>query len=168
MDSTGSSDARTVLNEHLQCYALPFGVIGFIIDLAGYLIWNCVFSWLSFWRKELERPERNMFLNACGLLGGIAIASYNATRCKSYWPLILISIWRAGIAWALNTISIISNWESTLEEDEAGATWLVWLSPCYPSSIIVGLVGMGEIARQSWIEVKMKISRDILPKEPEY
>ncbi|KAF2477193.1 uncharacterized protein BDR25DRAFT_339180 [Lindgomyces ingoldianus] len=143
------------LHEQMQCFALPFGVIGFVMHLlANWMLFYLICD-ESIWRGDtIKYPLMNFSMGSMGLLGGLGISIYNAIRCRDSWPLILISVWKAGFVIATNGASMLANWALSKGEDNANAVFALLM---YPTTIIIGLVGLGAIAREGWEDYRMKI-----------
>jgi hypothetical protein len=80
----------------MQCYGLPFGVVGV---MSNYLLYYTVFvlstgnSPLRPW-KALTHARLDLYLSWISLVGGVATSGLTLVRCRSYWQLLVIAGWK--------------------------------------------------------------------------
>ncbi|KAF2192800.1 hypothetical protein K469DRAFT_717395 [Zopfia rhizophila CBS 207.26] len=143
------------LHEHMQCFALPYGGIGFVMhNLANWALFYLVCD-ESPWRNEpIKHAKINFYFAFLGVLGGPGIAIYNAIRCKDYWPLILVSLWKGAFALTTNAASMVSSWALIKNHENDDAIYGIFL---YPLTIVIGLAGLGVVMEQGWGDYRMKI-----------
>ena len=124
------------LNTHMQCFALPYGAIGFVAHLLVNWAVFYLISEESPWKnKELQHFGTNFYFASLGMFGGFAVSLYNAYRCRHYWPLVLISIWKAVYCAIINGASMVTNWSLHKGQNNSNeALVYIW----YPFALITG------------------------------
>jgi hypothetical protein len=144
------------LRSDMQCFVLPYGGVGFLLDalvLHGmrFLVGN-----QSPWNgQKLEHQPLNIYFSSIGMCGSFAIAVYSATRCKFSRPLVLASLWRGSYVVLFNFVSIVLNYES--HKTTSRKSPLGWASLFYTATSILGVVGVSRTARAGWDDTMMKI-----------
>ncbi|KAF2731005.1 hypothetical protein EJ04DRAFT_567191 [Polyplosphaeria fusca] len=145
------------LRAHMQCFALPYGGIGFVIHILAYVSIFCIICHQSPWNM---RPIKRISLNCClgilGLGGGLAMGIYSAVQCRGYWPLVVVSIWKGLFALIINVGSMRQNWAYS-DGNEFASNWVNLFLVAGSGVVVFGLVGMGATVQQGFEETSMKI-----------
>lgn len=101
----------------LQCYALPYGLIGFISHLLTYLTMYLLSRGLDPllpWR-HLRYKYYNLFISTLGLLITIVVTVLTIIRCKNGWQLILLATWKLVFSLTLSAMALhaatLIDWE---------------------------------------------------------
>ncbi|KAF2106517.1 hypothetical protein BDV96DRAFT_654711 [Lophiotrema nucula] len=143
------------LNSKIQYFALPYGAIGFVANLlANWAVLKLISEESPWKNEELKHYGTNFYFATLGLFGGSAVSLYNAYRCRHYWPLVLISIWKGVSCAIINGASMVANWSLHKGENNSNeALVYMW----YPFALIMGFVGMGVVIEQGWEDQRMKI-----------
>ncbi|TFK29559.1 hypothetical protein FA15DRAFT_664107 [Coprinopsis marcescibilis] len=98
-----SSNGTSVLEsfaEEIQCYSLPYGLLGFISHVLTYYTIVC----LWFGRKPLWPFSRVSFsrfdlaLGGFGLLISTLLSIVTIVRCKDTWQLLVIAVWKMSMS----------------------------------------------------------------------
>jgi hypothetical protein len=141
----------------MQCFTLPYGSIGFVLDLLVVYGTYSISCGCSPWKGEkIEHHLMNIYFSFIGLSGSVAIAIYNATLCNDHRPLALVSIWKGTYVGFYNLISMTSHWKS-YKSTEPIDNNITFVLIAYTLSGIFGLIGLGNIAREGWDDRNMKI-----------
>lgn len=107
------------IQEQLQCYALPYGLIGFVSHLLTY--WTMIFlargrDPLLPW-KLLRYKMFNFIISTVGLLITVMLTILTMIRCRNDWQIILIAVWKLVFSVTLSAMAIhashLINWPHT-------------------------------------------------------
>lgn len=102
----------------IKCYAIPYGVIGFVSHLWTY--WTIVC--LIYYRKPyfpflpISNSRIDPFLAIAQGLGTAVLTGFNISRCKLSWQLVCISAWKMTFSLGL-TFTTISAWATKGKAD---------------------------------------------------
>jgi hypothetical protein len=161
----------TTLADEIQCYSIPYGLIGFLSHLLSY--YTILIT--AFGRRPLApwRPleERNRIVNILQLIGTVGLALYTIYACHNRWQFVLLGVWKLlwnvvksvwGVAtsWRVFTKNEAERLErrpglSPMQRinlaskagtaDRKGHNFLVTLTSGYCCAAIVGLVGVASL-----------------------
>lgn len=99
------------IEEDIQCYALPYGTIGFVSHL---ITWYTVFILLGFRMplnplNKLRHTTFNICLAVISAIGTFSISILNIARCRQRWDLVLILVGKLVLTstWGFATILAI-------------------------------------------------------------
>ena len=144
------------LRTDIQCFVLPYGGIGFALDLLVVFGFFILTGERSPWNgEELKHQRLNMYFSFLGLGGGCGVTAYTMIRCNAYSPLVVASVWKGFRVIIFNIISLFCNNYSHRRVNSV--TYLIWLEFCYLIISIVGTVALSQIGRASWDDSSMKI-----------
>ncbi|KAM7184883.1 hypothetical protein V8F20_012020 [Naviculisporaceae sp. PSN 640] len=103
-----SLPATASIPSQLQCYALPYGLIGFISHLLTYLTMfllsrglDPLFPW-----RYLRYKYYNLFISTLGLLITVVVTILTIIRCKNGWQLILVATWKLVFSLTLSAMAL--------------------------------------------------------------
>ncbi|KAM7190203.1 hypothetical protein V8F20_009825 [Naviculisporaceae sp. PSN 640] len=105
--TTGKTNNGTVHDE-IQCYALPYGAIGFASHILTYMTVIC----LSLGRNPLIpclRLQNRKFNLAVAILGffiSFPLTVVTMVKCRNTWSFILIAVWKLTLSTTLTAMSI--------------------------------------------------------------
>ncbi|SPQ21436.1 8b286668-35fc-4987-9deb-17832c2848eb [Thermothielavioides terrestris] len=94
--------------EQIQCYALPYGAIGFSSHLLTYLtafLLSIGRHPLLFWNR-LKRRRFNIFVSAVGFCVSCPVTVLTMVRCRRTWPFILLAIWKLFLSATITIMAI--------------------------------------------------------------
>lgn len=159
-ETVSPASPLTDLYSHMQCFALPYGALGFTLHILANWVIFCMIADESPWRSSgIKHAPQNFFAAWLGLLGGVAISIYNAIRCRHYWPLVVVSIWKGMFAGVINGASMVAN----LSVISGRETYLdLYVYTTYPFAVATGLAGLGVMIEQGWVDLRMKIGESEL------
>jgi len=96
--------------EQIQCYALPYGGIGFISHLLTYATVICLSngrSPLTPWRT-LSHRRLNIGLAMLGVSVSFPVAILTMVRCRNAQKYAIIAVWKLALSLTLTAITIHS------------------------------------------------------------
>jgi len=153
--NTTTTPLDNILSD-MQCFVLPYGGIGFALDLLVLYGAYCLFGIQSPWKgKKLKHQPLNIYFSLIGMFGSFGVAVYNSKRCHSSWPLVVASVWKGSHVSMFNFISFASNYDN--QRKKIDKNHFFWLATVYTSISIAGTVGLSRIARAGWSDSTMKI-----------
>lgn len=91
-------------HQQMQWFALPHGAIAWLPGLGEHQKKNHQSG-----RSHLESQNANFVLASLGLIRGIPISCYSAVQCKGSWQLVVMTVWKAVVAYCLNASRISRN-----------------------------------------------------------
>lgn len=101
-------NTHVTIQQQLQCYALPYGLIGFISHLLTYLTMfllargrDPLFPW-----RFLRHKKFNMVISAVGLVTTVVVTLLTMMRCRNGWQLILVATWKLLLSLTLSIMAI--------------------------------------------------------------
>lgn len=96
------------VKEQIQCYALPYGGIGFASHALTYLTVVCLALGRNpLWPfRKLGNKVFNIVVSVIGLLITLPLTVLTMLRCRNEWQFILIAVWKLVLSLTLSTISI--------------------------------------------------------------
>jgi hypothetical protein len=140
----------------MQCFVLPYGGSGFVLDLLVLYGVPFLLDDQSPWKgQRLEHQPLNMYFSLIGMFGSFGVAVYNARRCHNSWPLVVASVWKGSHVSMFNFIGFACNYKSSGKSFDR--IYLGWLQLSYTGISIAGTVGLSRIARDGWGDSNMKI-----------
>jgi hypothetical protein len=94
--------------EQIQCYALPYGAIGFSSHVLTYMTVLCLANGRSplIPCKRLENKTINLLVAIIGLLISFPVTVLTMIRCRNSWPFILIAVWKLVLSVTLSSMAI--------------------------------------------------------------
>lgn len=108
IDSSIPKTRNGTFEDGLQCYALPYGGIGFLSHILTY--WTV--GWLLVsrmpWKpwQYLKKWKIDLVLSSCSLLFTFAISILALVRCRFHWPFVLIAIWKTSFSLTITCTGI--------------------------------------------------------------
>ncbi|KAK0730252.1 hypothetical protein B0H67DRAFT_446995, partial [Lasiosphaeris hirsuta] len=139
------------IQEQIECYALPYGAIGFASHVLTYLTVVA----LSLGRDPLMpwRPLRHRWFDTALALVGFCITLsmtvLTMLRCRNTWPFILIAVWKQVFSTTLTVMAVHAAAPASHfgSEPDFGKIWW-WCIP-YSLGAIVGFVGIMELVKEN-------------------
>jgi hypothetical protein len=120
------------LTGEIECYSLPYGGLGFASHIMTYWAITC----LSLGRRPLWPASRlkydrwDNWLAILGLVGGTALASFTAIRCRNTWELLVIGIWAMSTTITNGLVGIHASWIVKRAASKNNAPpWRIWSDP---------------------------------------
>ncbi|KAK4214913.1 hypothetical protein QBC37DRAFT_313340 [Rhypophila decipiens] len=106
----GSTSHGTItpIPAQIQCYALPYGLIGFISHLLTYLTMYLLSRGrdpLLPWRF-LRYKVYNLILSSLGLIITIVLTILTMVRCRNGWQLLLVATWKLTFSLTLSIMAL--------------------------------------------------------------
>lgn len=153
MNTTSSLDD---LHAEMQCFVLPYGGIGFALNLLA--AWGFFFltdrqsPWCG---EKLKHRSLNVYFSLIGMCGSFAITGYQAHRCRSFGPLLFAALCTGSRVTILNFISVVWNYDE--HNKTFGSGFLGFMFFTYFGFAIAGVWGVSQIARAGWDDGNMKI-----------
>jgi hypothetical protein len=94
--------------EQIQCYALPFGGIGFASHVLTYVTVLCLAKGVNPMLpcRELNHRVWNIALAILGFLVTLPLTVLTMIRCRNTWPFILIAVWKLVFSVTLSSMAI--------------------------------------------------------------
>lgn len=148
------------VQEQIQCYTMPYGGIGFLSHVLTYL----TVAGLAFGRspllpwRHLAHKRFNILMASAGLMATVVLAALSIARCRQTWPLLLIAVWKLILSITLSAMTI----HAAIEIQETGLyvyrrekgnfLRILWWLILYVIGTIVGLAGVGKLARDHFAE----------------
>ncbi|KAF8537310.1 hypothetical protein BDD12DRAFT_887999 [Trichophaea hybrida] len=143
------------LQSEIQCYALPYGTIGFVSHLLTYYTIFMItigHSPMLPWH-ELSAPHLDIFLGAVGLLVGFILTIFTMVRCHQRWEFLLIAMWKSSLSITLGTLSVHADLilrRDLLVDIDQMIEEAIWWLIIYGVGTIIGLAGLGRLVVKSW------------------
>lgn len=81
----------------LQCYSLPYGIMGFLSHLLSYYTIICLITArrpLQPWR-HITHGRLDLLEAILSMLGTTTCSILTLVRCRGEWPFILVAVWKA-------------------------------------------------------------------------
>lgn len=154
MNTTASPLSQ--LHSQMQCFALPYGGIGFAVNFA--VDWVICFILIdeSPWRADdIRHPLMNAYFALVGLLGGLSVAIYSIVRCSTPWPFVLIGVWKLMYIGSVTFFSLTCNWALDAGGDDSKWPPITIVHMALMS--VIGVAGAGALAQDGWEDHRMKI-----------
>ncbi|KAF8248504.1 hypothetical protein K440DRAFT_547721 [Wilcoxina mikolae CBS 423.85] len=137
----------------IECYALPYGVIGFLSHiLTYYTMFLLTFGRSPFapWRR-LNSPKLDLFLAIAGLAIGTTVTIFSMVRCRQRWQFLLLAVWKAMLSITLGALSAHS---ATLVHRIIDYSLITaktaWWLLLYVLGIVIGFVGLVSLIAKVW------------------
>jgi len=94
------------LREEIQCYALPFGVIGTLSHILTLYTFLMLAHGLSPWRwRPNKRYKLDAWLASIGLCILVGTTIVTLVRCRQKWEFVLMAVWKLVLSVSLNGLS---------------------------------------------------------------
>ncbi|KAK3682870.1 hypothetical protein B0T22DRAFT_445037 [Podospora appendiculata] len=96
------------IKEQIQCYALPYGAIGFASHVLTYLTVFCLSTGrnpLMPW-AHLAHRRFNLIIATIGFLVSFPLTVLTMVRCRNSWSFILIAVWKLVLSVTLTSMTI--------------------------------------------------------------
>jgi len=127
----------TTLSGEIECYSLPYGGLGFASHVMTYWTISCLsLGRRPLWPSSRLRYERwDNWLAILGLVGGTALASFTAIRCRNTWELLVIGIWAMSMSITNGLVGIHASWairRAASKSNTPSQTSTIWSSPSLP------------------------------------
>jgi hypothetical protein len=120
----------------MQCYSLPFGVIGW----ASHILILCTLAWIWEGSPLKRHPWRGTIIGSIILICSIVLANFAYIRCRNNRALSWIVIWRAfqSILLGCSVIIVSISKPETKPESQKFNTWM------FPNLLVamVGWIGL--------------------------
>lgn len=96
------------IKEQLQCYALPYGGIGFASHILTYATVLCLAKGLNplVPCRPLRHRWWNLLLAGVGLLVTLPLTVLTMVRCRRSWQFILIAVWKLVLSVTLSSMAV--------------------------------------------------------------
>ncbi len=96
------------IKEQIQCYALPYGGIGFASHILTYLTVLCLAKGVNplVPCRPLRHKMFNLGLAILGILITLPITVLTMVRCRNSWQFILIAVWKLVLSVVLSSMAI--------------------------------------------------------------
>ena len=163
----------TTLQDEIQCYSIPYGLVGFISHLASYY----TLAITAVGRKPLapwsRLKQKNRIVSILQLVGTMGLALYTIYACHDRWQFVLIALWKLVLnagkgGWQITTGWMVSGQQSIARASQraggnrAAGLDLAWRSGSldrksgnvmrriaggYALAALVGLVGVADLVR---------------------
>lgn len=101
------------VEEQIQCYALPYGAIGFASHLLTYFTAFMLSRGRNpflVWRK-LDHRRFNLTVAIIGFLITLILTILTMVRCRRTWPFILIAVWKLVLSVTLTGMTVQASLE---------------------------------------------------------
>ncbi|AEO63063.1 uncharacterized protein THITE_2039607 [Thermothielavioides terrestris NRRL 8126] len=144
--------------EQIQCYALPYGAIGFSSHLLTYLtafLLSIGRHPLLFWNR-LKRRRFNIFVSAVGFCVSCPVTVLTMVRCRRTWPFILLAIWKLFLSATITIMAIhAANANREAPARRYPPSWseqfqrIWWWVLLYFVGTVVGFVGLMDIVKNN-------------------
>ncbi|KAM7197519.1 hypothetical protein V8F33_005485 [Rhypophila sp. PSN 637] len=103
-----SPTGNGTVHDEIQCYALPYGAIGFASHILTYMTVICLslgrnplMPWL-----RLKNRRFNLGISVLGFLISFPLTVVTMVKCKNTWSFILIAVWKLVLSTTLTAMSI--------------------------------------------------------------
>jgi hypothetical protein len=95
------------LKEEIQCYALPYGGIGFTSHILTYYAVAMLARGRSPWTLHKNtRKSIDLTLSLLGLIATFIVSVLTIIRCRSRWQFILLAVWKMVLSVSLGCLSV--------------------------------------------------------------
>jgi hypothetical protein len=91
------------ITDELQCYGLPYGIIGFVSHILTYWTICCLilgYKPLKVW-KRLKHGKFNYGLSIVSLLWTLPSSIFTIYRCRNRWQFVCIAVWKTTMSFTL-------------------------------------------------------------------
>ncbi|KAN0093545.1 hypothetical protein V8E51_016729 [Hyaloscypha variabilis] len=143
-------------SQEIQCYALPYGILGFISHLLTYWAILCFKLNLTplFPFRENSEPVHSIFFAVVGLLATVTINILTTIRYRQAWEFVLISLWKMTLSITLSAVTIHAMLVVDRLQKGGGRSWeergkgvLYWLA-VYLLGLPLGLAGLCGLVKE--------------------
>ena len=137
----------TPVQQEIQCYALPYGGIGFTSHiLTFYTIWCLWFEVRPLWpAAAIEVHWWDFVIGSVSLVATVALSTLTMFRCRHHWQLVVIAFWKLCLSATVGANVLLN----TLGPGSPNNTELGW-SSIYVIGVVVGITGIGSLANENW------------------
>lgn len=150
----------TTLPQEIQCYALPYGGLGFLSHILTY--YTTVMTGLGRMPlppfSHLKHPRWDMFTNIASVVISVTWAGLVMKACLNHWQFMLIAFWKLTLALTINAVGIASAmirinkyWETEFELDEMARSFFAMV--IYGVGAIIGSVGLFSVVKETFGEI---------------
>ena len=152
----------STLKDQMQCYALPFGGIGFASHLLSYYTLFMLLAARSPWSFRKNKHWRtDVLLGVVGLVLTTASSIFTIIRCRGTWQFIVLAVSKMGLSVNLGLVSIhtalnlrrgvyeMHPWDPKNYKSIAlsgPASWCV----LYLAACMGGCVGIFDLVHRTW------------------
>jgi len=161
--------------QEIQCYALPYGGLGFLSHALTYyqiIIVSFHRTPLAPWRKlSLDYRFKASFsvlwditINVISMIWSVTLAGFTISSCRNSWPFVLIGVWKATLSISLNAVGItrVLMAPSLLRRNDKKPKAL-WGTFLYAFGTIVGSVGLLYLVHKTfWQQPVIRIETYVL------
>ncbi|KAK4222636.1 hypothetical protein QBC38DRAFT_489373 [Podospora fimiseda] len=101
------------VSEQIQCYALPYGAIGFSSHILTYFTAFMLSRGKNpflFW-KDLNHRRFNLAIALIGFAITMVMTALTMARCRRTWPFILIAVWKLVLSVTLTGMTVQASLE---------------------------------------------------------
>ncbi|KAK3332665.1 hypothetical protein B0T19DRAFT_353397 [Cercophora scortea] len=142
------------IKEQIQCYALPYGAIGFASHVLTYLTVFCLSTGrnpLMPW-AHLAHRRFNLIIATIGFLVSFPLTVLTMVRCRNSWSFILVAVWKLVLSVTLTSMTIHAARMIPLREQvqyrkQFRDIW--WWAFFYFLGAVVGFVGVMNIVSKN-------------------
>lgn len=162
--------------QEIQCYALPYGGLGFLSHALTYyqiIIVSFHRTPLAPWRKlRLDLRFNASFsatwditINVISMIGSVTLAGFTISSCRNSWPFVLIGVWKVTLSISLNAVGITRVFLAPyllrrFNDTKPKALWGTFL---YAFGTIVGSVGLLYLVYEAfWQQPVIRIETYVL------
>jgi hypothetical protein len=147
----------------IQCYTLPFGILGFISHVLTYWSVACLYFGkkpLKPWgvNSALKAGKWDVFLGIVSLIGSVVPAAFTISACRNRWQFILLGVWKLLLSVTANAAALhqaIGIFKRGLPYEEFEPAWTLGI---YSGGIVVGLTGLLSLVSEAIADnAKLKI-----------
>ncbi|KAF8653577.1 hypothetical protein AX16_003887 [Volvariella volvacea WC 439] len=148
------------LKSEIQCYSLPYGVLGFVSHILTYwtILWLCL-GRKPFWpRWKVSYGLWGLIWSGAGLGLSTGMAIKTIMNCRNTWQLLAIAVWKLFMS-LLNGITAVhvalvvmlgrraeEEWWDIREKLKNAAWWVALYIP----GMIAGMAGLMSLVVQNW------------------
>jgi hypothetical protein len=137
------------IQDEIQCYALPYGVVGVISHLLTYYTTTCIgFGVKPFWpTRRLSHNGLNIIICVVSLIVTVVMTSITMKNCRNSWPFVLIAFWKMTMSLGVNLVGLIRGCMVSDEKDEPLpllATLIYWIGT------FIGIVGLFQVVHETF------------------
>jgi hypothetical protein len=131
----------------IQCYTLPFGVLGFVSHVLTYWSVACLYFGrkpLKPWGKhsELKAGKWDVFMGIVSLIGSVVPAAFTISACRNRWQFILLGVWKLLLSVTANSAALHQAIQICRRKEAHHELEPAWTLAIYTIGIIVGLTGL--------------------------